>query len=466
MYGPSNYLTSNNRYAQTLQRAPNANNGTMYGGLANVLQQGLTGYYMGEDRQDLEAANAAMQSENPQANLNALQGNEYAGRMAQMLQAEERKRSNAREDFIWQQENTESKYAKVAREIGLKPGTQQYEEFMRGAALANTQAGQEKFSNTPIWGTDENGRPVLMQTSNRGGVKQVDLPPGVTPERGQTSRVDLGDAWGILDANGTLIGRMPKGVAPETKIDLANNRTVTTPPVNAQGQPGWPQAQPGQSPQPQDIPSVTVPPASPGTPPTVPPAQGAPTQGGQAPAQQPAPDQSAAPQQGAQVQELPPTREDTLNAESAVSKAQRGLDQLSALKTHPGMPGMVGWPGTSVSGWTSQVPLVGGPIRGTPEADFQARINQIEGSAFLEAFESLKGGGQITEIEGRKGTDAITRIANTSPGEREWLQAVQDLEEVIRAGMDRARSRGQLQSPPQAPAPAGNVDDIMKMYGG
>lgn len=75
--------------------------------------------------------------------------------------------------------------------------------------------GQEKFGNTPIWGTDAQGNSVLMQPSSRGGVKQVDLPPGVTPQRGQTSRIDLGDKWAIQDATGATIGYMPKSVPPE-----------------------------------------------------------------------------------------------------------------------------------------------------------------------------------------------------------------------------------------------------------
>ncbi len=41
--------------------------------------------------------------------------------------------------------------------------------------------------------------------------------------------------------------------------------------------------------------------------------------------------------------------------------------------------------------------------------DFNAMLDQVQGGAFLQAFESLKGGGQITQIEGEKATQAIVR---------------------------------------------------------
>lgn len=91
--------------------------------------------------------------------------------------------------------------------------------------------GQETFGNTPVWGTDENGNTVLLQTSNRGNVKRLDLPGGVKPQRGQTSRVDLGDKWAILDANGALIGYQVKGLAPERKIDQQTGTETVAPAI-------------------------------------------------------------------------------------------------------------------------------------------------------------------------------------------------------------------------------------------
>ena len=82
----------------------------------------------------------------------------------------------------------------------------------------------------------------------------------------------------------------------------------------------------------------------------------------------------------------------------AVEEAARARDAIDGLLKHPGFE--------SRYGATSIIPA----IPGTSGAGAQAYIDQIGGQAFLQAFQSLKGGGQITEIEGQKATQAITRL--------------------------------------------------------
>jgi hypothetical protein len=79
-------------------------------------------------------------------------------------------------------------------------------------------------------------------------------------------------------------------------------------------------------------------------------------------------------------------------------------------------------------------------IPGTAARDFDIRLDQLQGKQFLQAFESLKGGGQITEIEGKKATDAIARM-NASGSEAEFIKAAKEFQDVIRTGADRARKR-------------------------
>jgi hypothetical protein len=79
-------------------------------------------------------------------------------------------------------------------------------------------------------------------------------------------------------------------------------------------------------------------------------------------------------------------------------------------------------------------------IPGTAARDFDIRLEQLQGKQFLQAFESLKGGGQITEIEGKKATDAIARM-NASGSEAEFIKAAKEFQDVIRTGADRARKR-------------------------
>ena len=64
-------------------------------------------------------------------------------------------------------------------------------------------------------------------------------------------------------------------------------------------------------------------------------------------------------------------------------------------------------------------------IRGTDRAGFDNRLKQIQGDAFLKAFESLKGGGAITEIEGQKATQALNRM-NETVDEAEFDAAAND----------------------------------------
>ena len=109
----------------------------------------------------------------------------------------------------------------------------------------------------------------------------------------------------------------------------------------------------------------------------------------------------------------------------AVATIDRGIATLEALKNSPGFD--------TRYGFASIIPV----IPGTDMADTQALINQIGGQAFLEAFESLKGGGQITEIEGVKATQAITILTTQGIRPETAAKAIEDLMEVQRARKER-----------------------------
>lgn len=96
-------------------------------------------------------------------------------------------------------------------------------------------------------------------------------------------------------------------------------------------------------------------------------------------------------------------------------------------------------------------------VPGTESANFKAILDQVKGGAFLQAYQSLRGGGQITEVEGKKATDAITRM-NIAQSEAEFVKAAREFQSVIRAGVDRAKraSGGNFAvQPPAAPAAEG-----------
>jgi len=108
---------------------------------------------------------------------------------------------------------------------------------------------------------------------------------------------------------------------------------------------------------------------------------------------------------------------------------------------------------------------VGGTLRpgmrfleGSDAASFEVRQKQIEGKAFLEAFQALKGGGAITEKEGEKGTAAIMRM-NKASNEKEYIAAARELQTVLRTGMERARAKAGNPAPSATPSGGGGVID-------
>jgi hypothetical protein len=94
-------------------------------------------------------------------------------------------------------------------------------------------------------------------------------------------------------------------------------------------------------------------------------------------------------------------------------------------------------------------------VPGSPAADFQARFDQLKGESFLQAYETLKGGGQITNIEGEKGTQAINRMS-LAQSEKEFIDAARELQGIIKKGVERAQSRVRSAEPRSA-TPRGNA---------
>jgi hypothetical protein len=77
-------------------------------------------------------------------------------------------------------------------------------------------------------------------------------------------------------------------------------------------------------------------------------------------------------------------------------------------------------------------------VPGTDAAGFMAKYNQLKGKQFLEAYETLKGGGSITEVEGQKATNAISAM-DIATSEAEFDKAAKDLQDVMRIGLKRQK---------------------------
>jgi hypothetical protein len=134
------------------------------------------------------------------------------------------------------------------------------------------------------------------------------------------------------------------------------------------------------------------------------------------------------------------TAKEIVDAPKAISSGDYTFKLIDDLLSHPGMPIAVG---KSRMFGIQNIP-------GTDAKDFDIRLNQLQGKQFLEAFESLKGGGAITQIEGEKATQAIARM-NAAGTEKGFIEAAREFQGIVRKGVERARLAaergGQLQQP-------------------
>jgi hypothetical protein len=114
--------------------------------------------------------------------------------------------------------------------------------------------------------------------------------------------------------------------------------------------------------------------------------------------------------------------------QKAVDESDKAFKALDEISKHPGFKSYIG--ATLRPGFSY--------IDGTPEADFKVRLKELTGGAFLQAFQALKGGGAITEIEGTKATEAIARMSKAT-SEKEFNAAMNDYRTVIQKGVQRIR---------------------------
>lgn len=122
--------------------------------------------------------------------------------------------------------------------------------------------------------------------------------------------------------------------------------------------------------------------------------------------------------------------------QGAVDMARSGLNTLLSVKNNPKLSGY--------TGANAIIPV----IPGTENANIDAKVKQLQGQSFLKAFESLKGGGQITQVEGEKATEAITRLQRSQTDEA-YVEALTELEGLLKTGIERA---------------GGDVSDIYAQY--
>lgn len=139
---------------------------------------------------------------------------------------------------------------------------------------------------------------------------------------------------------------------------------------------------------------------------------------------------------------------------ATLAKADQAIATIDKALQHPGRETATGASGTFDP--RNYFP-------GTDATNFREVNKQLQGQTFLEAYQSLKGGGQITEVEGAKAEAAIARLS-TAQSDTEYKAALIELRQIIMNGKARAsQMAGQQPAVTQQADP--NVEDLVNKYG-
>ncbi len=114
-------------------------------------------------------------------------------------------------------------------------------------------------------------------------------------------------------------------------------------------------------------------------------------------------------------------------AATATSFIENGMGAIDSLIEDPALGRITGAVGVLPS------------MPGFGAARAESKAAQIEGQAFLQGFQSLKGAGAITEMEGKKATAAIARL-DRRQSTADYIAALKELREIMSTAKARYQS--------------------------
>ena len=127
------------------------------------------------------------------------------------------------------------------------------------------------------------------------------------------------------------------------------------------------------------------------------------------------------------------------NQPKAEKSADYLITKIDQLINHPGFETSVGAQGASYLFGMLDKPLP--PQLGGGDArDWAARFKEVQGQQFLQAIETMRGTGAISEREGQEAKAAISRMS-TSQTEKEFRDAAADFQNIVRRGIDTTREK-------------------------
>ena len=127
---------------------------------------------------------------------------------------------------------------------------------------------------------------------------------------------------------------------------------------------------------------------------------------------------------------------------AALVDANRTVQKINELLADPSLPSATGWQGYFPS---SMLPMI--PGAGHEALNARNKILQLTGRAFSNAYETLKGGGPITDIEGEKATAAYTIIQDPKSSDADFRKALIDFRDAVQVGMAKLAARAGQPTP-------------------
>lgn len=141
-------------------------------------------------------------------------------------------------------------------------------------------------------------------------------------------------------------------------------------------------------------------------------------------------------------------------APQVIERADEGLRIIDGILNDPALPSVVG----KIQGRMSPEGM-SGVLMSQEGVNLVTRMEQLEGQAFTNAFESLKGGGQITEREGQAATRAIANLSRLQD-ENAYAQSLGYLRTLLENAKRRAKGEtvGETLPGGNAPQPTASSD--------
>jgi hypothetical protein len=141
---------------------------------------------------------------------------------------------------------------------------------------------------------------------------------------------------------------------------------------------------------------------------------------------------------GAEAQKALGKAQGTMQASlpSDIANANQTVKEIDALIASPGLSSIIG-----------PLDQFRGSVTLSKEGrDALARFNQLKGKAFLSAYATLRGGGQITEVEGVKAENAMARM-DRAQSEEDFKAALTDFRDAVKSGVEKMREKAGVAAP-------------------